>query len=228
MIRNNFTAVAFLVLSGLSEGLARTPRPSPTPRPTPAILTSPVASNLTLGQLLSESTLTGGTASTPGTFAWTTPTAVPPLGTATYAVTFTPTDLVNFSPASLSVVVTVLPPDFLFSPDWSAGLPLTPELLLKFAIGGASGPNEPSEPLVQAVEAGDLVLTIMVRTNSSKLTVSGETTTDLQGGWSASGVASTTEGVDQSGVPVGCERRRFRIPLGDIPGFVRFRAIYQP
>ena len=42
-----------------------------------------------------------------GAFAWTTPSEVPSVGTASYGVTFTPTDTVNYSTAATTVSVTV-------------------------------------------------------------------------------------------------------------------------
>ena len=81
---------------------------------TPTIGTSPTASAISVGQALSASTLTGGTAtnpnggaSVPGTFAWTTPTTVPPAGTASYSVTFTPTDTTDYNTATITVSLTV-------------------------------------------------------------------------------------------------------------------------
>jgi hypothetical protein len=79
---------------------------------TPTVSTLPVAGAITYGQTLSSSTLAGGAASagsTPvaGTFAWTTPTTAPPLGTDSESVTFTPTDAADYNTVSGSVTVTV-------------------------------------------------------------------------------------------------------------------------
>jgi hypothetical protein len=73
----------------------------------PAITTPPTASAITYGQALSNSVLSGGEASEPGTFDWTDGTIVPNAGKAPQSVTFTPTDLDNFSPAVFNVSVTV-------------------------------------------------------------------------------------------------------------------------
>ncbi|HIJ88655.1 MAG TPA: DNRLRE domain-containing protein [Desulfuromonadales bacterium] len=73
----------------------------------PAVSNWPTASAITYGQSLAASTLTGGVASVPGTFTFTTSAAVPGVGTATQGVTFTPTDAVNFSTVSTTVTVTV-------------------------------------------------------------------------------------------------------------------------
>jgi hypothetical protein len=66
----------------------------------------PTASGLTYGQTLAASTLSGGTASVGGSFAWTAPSMAPTAGTASYSVTFTPTDTTDYNPVVGSVSVT--------------------------------------------------------------------------------------------------------------------------
>ena len=58
-------------------------------------------------QALSSSTLTGGVGSVPGGFAWTTPGTVPPLGTSSQSVTFTPNNTTDYNTVTISVTVTV-------------------------------------------------------------------------------------------------------------------------
>ena len=79
---------------------------------TPTVTTLPTASAISVGQTLAASTLTGGTATSggtpvPGTFAWTTPTTVPPVGTDPESVTFTPTDTTDYNTVTATVTVTV-------------------------------------------------------------------------------------------------------------------------
>ena len=74
---------------------------------TPTITTAPSASGITFGQTLASSTLSGGAASTPGSFAFTTPATAPDAGTASQGVTFTPTDSVNYNTATTTVSVAV-------------------------------------------------------------------------------------------------------------------------
>jgi len=74
---------------------------------TPSITAAPTASDITFGQTLADSNLTGGTASTPGSFAFTTPSTSPNVGTANQGVTFTPSDTTNYSTATTSASVTV-------------------------------------------------------------------------------------------------------------------------
>jgi hypothetical protein len=74
----------------------------------PSVTTWPTASAITQGQALSASTLTGGTASVPGAFAFTSPSTVPAsAGTCSAGVTFTPTDSVHYSAVTGSVNMTV-------------------------------------------------------------------------------------------------------------------------
>jgi hypothetical protein len=64
---------------------------------TPTVSTWPTASEISCGQTLADSVLSGGTASVPGTFAFTTPATTPPRGVLIQSVTFTPTDADNYT-----------------------------------------------------------------------------------------------------------------------------------
>ena len=75
----------------------------------------PSATSITSGQSLSASTLSGtfvnaAGVTVSGTFAFTNPNEVPPVGTAAHGVTFTPTDTANYELGSTSVDVTVTAP----------------------------------------------------------------------------------------------------------------------
>ena len=74
---------------------------------TPTVSVAPTASAITYGQTLASSTLSGGTASVAGSFAFTTPATAPAAGTASQGVTFTPTDGTNYNTASTTASVTV-------------------------------------------------------------------------------------------------------------------------
>jgi hypothetical protein len=82
---------------------------------TPLISSAPTASIISYGQTLASSTLSGGAATNiqgvpvDGSFAFTTPSTVPCIGTASESVTFTPTDTVDYITATISVPVTVIP-----------------------------------------------------------------------------------------------------------------------
>ena len=75
---------------------------------TPTITAQPTASAITIGQALSNSTLSGGSASTAGTFVFTDSTIIPTsVGTYSAGVTFTPTDSTDYNTATTTVNVTV-------------------------------------------------------------------------------------------------------------------------
>jgi sugar lactone lactonase YvrE len=75
---------------------------------TPTVSAWPTAGAITYGQTLASSTLTGGTTSVAGAFAWTTPSTAPGAGTPSESVTFTPTDTTDYNtPATGSVALTV-------------------------------------------------------------------------------------------------------------------------
>jgi len=73
---------------------------------TPTV-TWPTASAITYGQTLASSTLSGGSASVAGGFAFTTPGTAPGVGTAPQSVTFTPTDATDYNSVTSTVSVTV-------------------------------------------------------------------------------------------------------------------------
>ncbi|HET7103064.1 MAG TPA: Ig-like domain-containing protein, partial [Terracidiphilus sp.] len=76
-------------------------------RATPTVTSWPTASSITYGQTLASSTLSGGSASVPGSFAFTSPATVPPVGTSSQSVTFTPTDTASYNTVTGTVSVTV-------------------------------------------------------------------------------------------------------------------------
>jgi hypothetical protein len=75
---------------------------------TPIITAAPTAMGIAYGQTLATSALSGGTASVAGTFAFTTPSTAPGVGTAAQGVTFTPTDTTNYTSTTTTVNVTVV------------------------------------------------------------------------------------------------------------------------
>jgi len=74
---------------------------------TPTVSAWPTAGAIAYGQTLASSTLSGGTASVPGTFSWTTPATAPVTGTASEGVTFTAADATDYNTVTGSVSVTV-------------------------------------------------------------------------------------------------------------------------
>ena len=74
---------------------------------TSSVTTWPTASSISYGQTLSSSTLSGGVSTPAGSFAFTTPTTKPNVGTASQSVTFTPTDTTDYSTLTGTASVTV-------------------------------------------------------------------------------------------------------------------------
>jgi len=69
----------------------------------------PTASDISTGMSLGASTLSGGTASVPGTFAFDSPATVPGAGSAqTFPATFTPTDKTNYNTVAGSIKINVV------------------------------------------------------------------------------------------------------------------------
>lgn len=78
----------------------------------PIITTPPTASDITYGQTLANSTLSGGVVNTPGTFTWTDNTIAPSVSDSQntpYGVTFTPTDKTNYNTVTTTVKLTIHP-----------------------------------------------------------------------------------------------------------------------
>jgi hypothetical protein len=108
--------------------------------------------------------------------------------------------------------------------QWLGGVPPTPELLLKYAVGGAASPAAASESTITVLDGSKLTLTAVVRTNDPSLNVVGEAGTDLSN-WNASGV-SVVPTASQVGVPEGCERRIYSVDISSSPfrQFLRLRV----
>jgi len=193
---------------------------------TPTIFSAPTASAITQGQTLASSILSGGTGSVAGTFLWTTSSTIP-LSTASYSVTFTPTDGANYNTATTSVSVTVnsaAPTGASFT-SWRGSSPASAALLQNYAFGAAS----PSSTLSQsslpssAVVSGKLVLTYYVRqeaTNPDLVVPQLSTNLGSSTNWSglpASNIATvgtnTVNGVEvvkkTASVPVDSTSRKF-------------------
>jgi len=73
----------------------------------PTITAWPTAATITYGAALSTSTLSGGTSTQAGTFAWTEPTTIPTVYNNGYSVSFTPTNTANYNTVTKTVSITV-------------------------------------------------------------------------------------------------------------------------
>ena len=107
---------------------------------------------------------------------------------------------------------------------WLGGVTPTLELLLKYAVGGATSPAESSESTVTVLDGSKLSLTAVVRTNDTNLTTVGEAGADLSI-WRTNGV-SKTNSTNQTNVPEGCQRRIYSVDRTNSPSrqFLRLRV----
>jgi hypothetical protein len=198
---------------------------------TPVITLVPTATAVTEGQPLNSSALSGGSATgangtvLEGTFAWASGATILS-ATGSYDVTFTPTSN-NYNTATQTVIVNVNPAGQTIG-GFLNGQSTNAENLRKYAIGGATDVNAPSEAPVLSLDATKLSLTAIVRTNDNKLTVVGEVASGLTS-WSTAGVTMTISS-NTSGVPAGCQRQIFSVDRANSPSkqFLRLKATLQP
>ena len=99
---------------------------------------------------------------------------------------------------------------------------MTPELLMKYAIGGAANSLATGELPVVGIDGSNLTLTAIVRKDST-LKVEGQAVENLQdyGSQSVIPVLGTSDGVNQDRVPTDCERRIFKSTLTGSKSFLR-------
>ena len=113
---------------------------------------------------------------------------------------------------------------------WSSNMPVTSELLGKYAIGGAENDSAAGEAPMMEASSGNLSLTAIVRKDDPKLAVGAEWATDLAVGWSTNGVSATTNGLVQP-ADAGLERRKFTVtfdPATEPRKFLRLKATLAP
>ena len=194
----------------------------------PSIVAWPVAEPAIEGTPLADIALEGGSASVPGVFAFANGQIVPPVGDSLQQVLFTPADTASYESVTLVVGVQVEAAPTGFE-VWLGGQEPTPALVEAYAIGGASGPAAADAVApVFTYGANGLSVTALVRTNDAGLTVTGEAVGDLSDYADPARVVAVPgsgQGVDQSGVPPGFERRVFRVlPGGTGKAFLRLRA----
>jgi autotransporter-associated beta strand protein/T5SS/PEP-CTERM-associated repeat protein len=110
--------------------------------------------------------------------------------------------------------------------SWSGGQTLTPELLGKYAIGGASGPSASSVRPVLTSTGGGVTLSALVRTNSdaSSFAVVGEYSTNLASWSPLTNNPAGTPSANTNGVPEGFQRKDFTVPSGAPKMFLRLKS----
>jgi hypothetical protein len=103
------------------------------------------------------------------------------------------------------------------------GVAITPELLMKYAIGGAANSSATGETPVVSMDGSNLTLTAIVRKDST-LKVEGQAVANLADYGTPASVTSitgTSQGVIQGDLPSDCERRIFKSPLTGSKSFLR-------
>jgi len=186
------------------------------------VSTAPTASPIRLGQALANSVLSGGVASVPGGFVFSSPGTSPGLGASTHAVTFTPADSANYLSAATSALVTVGGVEDPTADTDGDGVPN----LLEHALAEISASPTTSSLLgqitTQSTEGSgsnqtSLSLNVIVRTNDTNLLIYPEATLELGSStnWTTSGF--TTNLPDQTGVPPGFQRREYQFNAGTNP-----------
>jgi|GEM_PF-4577257 len=109
--------------------------------------------------------------------------------------------------------------------NWAQGAPLNSANLLRYAIGGASGPSATNGiAMSNTVTSSNISITAIVRTNDPSLTVLGQALTDLTvGPWSTNNV--TMQPGDQNGVGEGLQRQIWSTPRnGAAKKFLRLQS----
>jgi len=199
---------------------------------TPTVSVAPTASAVTVGALLSSSTLSGGTASVAGTFAWTTPSTVVS-ATASYEVTFTPTDGANYNTASSTASVTANPAGTTYS-TWLSGNGGTASdvAFLNYVFGAVTaGSLDASLKPTVAVTGGNLVLTYNVRLGTVGLTVTAQARASLATGsadWGTSGVTDVAVGSPRTVNGVSVQQRTASVSASGGKKFLRIKVVQTP
>lgn len=207
---------------------------------TPTISVAPTASPITVGQALSASILSIGSATgvggvtVAGTFGWTSEGTIPSV-TGSQGVTFTPTDT-NYDTATTNVSVTVnpaTPTGPTFTNTFGSLNPTSVgtdglAYLMKYALGGTNTNDKVSLPTV-ALNGSTLNLTAVVRTNDTNVQIVGQWITGLGGTWSNVPTPSGTPSTNTNSVPTGCQRRDFSVPKDTNSRlFLRLKATQTP
>jgi predicted RecA/RadA family phage recombinase len=200
----------------------------------PTITQPPNASAILHGNFLSSSTLSGGNASVAGSFAWTHPNTIPPVGTGNFSVTFTPTDSGNYTTANTTAAVTVnaLPTSF---ESWATSQGLSGAKASANADPDGDGWTNAQEfafglnPQTAGGRLVEIGQTIDGRVRITFLKREGmnytiRLATKLEEGFT--GTISSTESTDQTNKPTGYTRHQALLPEG-AKAFIKIEAAAQ-
>jgi len=221
-----YTVTATVAADSTYNEASSTPTAFTIAKATPTVSVAPTASAVTVGALLSSSTLSGGTASVAGTFAWTTSSTVVN-ATAFYPVTFTPTDGANYNTASSTASVTANPAGTTYS-GWLSGNGgiASDAAFLNYVFGAVTtGSLDASLKPTVAVTGEYLVLTYHVRQGTVGLTVTAQTSADLAtgpAGWVS--VTPVNVGVPRVVNGVSVQQKTASVPVSGAKKFLRVKA----
>jgi len=165
-----------------------------------------------------------------GTFVWTTSSTVVN-ATASYPVTFTPSDGANYNTASSTASVTANSAGTTYS-GWLNGGTASDAAFLDYVFGAAiAGSLDPSLKPTIAVTDGNLVLTYNVRQGTAGLTVTAQTSADLAtgaAGWGTSGITDVAVGAPRTVNGVSVQQRTASVSASGGKKFLRVKAEQAP
>ena len=131
----------------------------------------------------------------------------------------------GYSGIAIASVTTTITDDVSSFNEWTGGgVLMTPGLLTKYAVGGATNPAGSGEALSSTLSGLNFTLTAVVRTNDPLLMVIGQSSTDLITWIDLINNPSGTPSFSQADTPSGCKRLDFTIPIGeDLKKFLRLK-----
>ncbi|NDE85950.1 MAG: hypothetical protein EB056_08030 [Verrucomicrobia bacterium] len=202
----------------ISQTLTRTVQVA---KATPAILAAPNGSAILFGQTLGSSVLSGGSASVPGSFAWSSPGTVPS-SSGSFQVTFTPADSTNYNTVTTTVSVTVNANPLT---SWADGYGLS-------GANAASGADPDGDGWSNAQEyafgldptnSGGNPATLSQETHQVKLTFLQKDSGGIT--YAVKSATSLSEGfTNTNGVPTGYKRYEATLPTSTGRGFLKVEA----
>jgi hypothetical protein len=113
--------------------------------------------------------------------------------------------------------------------NWLGEVPASDEMLLNYAIGGASAPDVEPAGLQMWHDGADgqFVLRAIVREDAA-LAVAAKTTDHLGGPWTADGVTSSEPTDPQPPAPTGCKVMEYRVSSEGGRRFIRLEVTHAP
>jgi len=222
-----FSYVVSDAAGNVSQTLTRTVQVT---KATPVISAWPTASAISSGQSLGSSSLSGGTASVPGSFAFTSLSSIPS-ATGAQSVTFMPSDTANYNTVTSTVNVTVNENPMV---SWAGNYGLSGANAGSGADPDGDGWSNAQEYAygLNPTNAGGSLASLAQTTNQVKITFLQRDTggityavkaaTSLAGGFTNS--ITPQPSADTNGVPAGYKRYEATLPTSTGRGFLKVEA----